>query len=309
MRRLFRTRLSPLIAVIVIVGGASSLVGASVVRGRAEAQAEEWLNQRAEVVQTAIQNTVNDLTAGLAGVAAFMEVSAPVSQDEFTAYVRKIDPRVSLVGVAFVPEVPAAELVEFEERMRHVFPDYVVSEISVTGDPAPALGVRDIYYPVQYFVPGTFLASAAPDDRSDLFALGLGVDAGSRAEWMPSIEMAVAGTGPVVSDFVDVAFEQVVIGKAFFISVPVYLDGVERPTGVVAAPMVDVLLPTVLGVSITSEISWEIESIEVGFEEADQAWTGTVDLPGTSWALRVAPKRAGSIPTTGIPSWAVLLLG
>jgi signal transduction histidine kinase len=311
-------RASPLVMSIVVAGVVLSALSVITVRNRLNAFQDEWMNERAEIVSSAIQATVGDLAAGLEGAGAFMEVSAPVSQESFAAYVSRIDPRLSLIGVAYLPVIPAAELEAFEARMRlenmdhPQYRDYRVQELSVTGEAAPDLAARDTYFPVQMFVDGEFLKLAVPvEDGESTFDLGLGIDGGSRPEWRQSLTDAVARDDVVVSDFIDVAFADVAIGKAFVIAVPVR-SAVEDSSisGLLAAPMIDFLLPTELDVSITSDVNWQVGSVGDGIEgPGSRAWVGAIEVPGGSWSLRVEPTEAGAADLAGTPLWLVTLVG
>jgi signal transduction histidine kinase len=196
--------------------------------------------------------------------------------------------------------------------MQRLHPEYRIQELSVTGDPMPNLGVRDTYFPVQYFVPGEFLASAVPAEDGNPFELGLGIDAGSNPAWKASLTQSIRTDAVGISDFIRVQFEDIVIGQAFVIAVPVHTEGDARDaTGVVAAPMIDVILPTELDMSLASDVTWDIASAAEGFtDDADgMTWTGRVDLPGVSWQLRVQPSRSGAGAVAGTPFWLVLALG
>ena len=306
-----RRRIGPLTIGIIVVGALMSLSAALIFQARAKVEAEAWLSERAEIVGSAIQATVQDLAAGLEAAAAFIEVTPDVSQDQLTEFIHKLDPRLSLIGVALVPRIPAEELASFEQSMQATYPGYEVKELSVTGDAASELGIRPAYWPVQYFVPGEFLRAAVPEADGAPLDLSLGVDAGTRPEWEASLAEALNSQATLASDFIRVEFEEVVLGKAFVIAVPIKETRPGSNPMVLAAPMIDVILPTALDVSIADDVTWEIESTEVVLPppEQDIWWDGTIALPGTEWQLRVQPSASGSAAHGVTPWWLILSAG
>ena len=147
----------------------------------------------------------------------------------------------------------------------------------------------------------TFVRSAvAPEDGSPV-ELAVGIDAGSDPEWEDGLRRSAEQDRPTVSNFINVAFDELVIGKAFVISVPVH-DASGAVSAVVAAPMIDVLLPTELDVSIASEVTWEIGEVEtVATSRSASACEGTVELPGVTWQLTVYPSVEAAAALAGTP--------
>lgn len=306
-----RRRIGPLTIGIIIVGVLMSFSAAFINHSRADVEADAWLSERAEIVASAIQTTVRDLAAGLEAAAAFVEVTPNASQEVFTEFIQKLDPRLSLIGVALVPRVPADSLTSFEDSMRQVFPEYEVKELSVTGEAAPRLGQRAVYWPVQYFVPGEFLKAAISEEVSSPLDVSLGVDAGSTPEWETSLAQSLDSKATLVSDFIRVEFEEAALGKAFIISVPITETAFGSHPMVLAAPMIDVILPTALDVSIADDITWEIDSKDALLPPPEQdIWRDeTISLPGTEWQLRVQPSGSGSAALSGTLWWLVVLVG
>ncbi len=149
---------------IVIAGIVMSIAASAVVRNRTRVRSEAWLAERAEIVRAAISDTVLDLAGGLDAAGAFIELSAPISQDEYAEFVNRLDSRLSLVAVAYLPIVHADELAALEEMMQRDYPGYEVRKLIVAGDTMPDLAVRDTYFPVQYLVSGEFLDSVVPTE-------------------------------------------------------------------------------------------------------------------------------------------------
>ncbi len=294
--------------VIVALGAATTLAVALYLESAADARSEEWLAERAEVVQSAVEQTVDDLVAGLRSVAAFMEASGSVSQETFADFVDHLDPRLSLIGVAYVPFVLAADLDRFIARMQEDRPDFDVMELTRDGELVPVTRDRTHYWPVQYFAAGAFLESSVAPEGGNATELGFGIDIAVNPEWRVSLERSLEQAGPVLSDSLHVEFDQVVIGNAFILAVPVH-DG-DGPVGAVAAPMIDVLLPSALEIAITSDIEWEIDPGGALEDVTGPAqWTGTVDLPGATWALHVRPTSGTGQGVGSAPVALVIVIG
>lgn len=191
------------------------------------------------------------------------------------------------------------------------YPGFEVKELSVTGEAAPLLGNRAVYWPVQYFVAGEFLKAAVSETVTSPLEVSLGVDAGSTPEWEASLAQSLERKATLVSDFIRVEYDEAALGKAFIISVPIEQAPDSSYPMVLAAPMIDVLLPTELDVSITDDITWEIDSEDALLPPPEQAiWRDeTITLPGTEWQLRVQPSESGSAALTGAPWWLTLSVG
>ncbi|MBT8197313.1 MAG: CHASE domain-containing protein [Acidimicrobiia bacterium] len=266
--------------------------------------AGSWLDERAEIVRASIEDTVGDLADGLVAIGAFMEVSGDVDQDSFGDYVTRIDSRLSLIGVAYVPIVGADDLAAFEAEMQNDIPEYVVHELSAMGEQAP-LGDRSVYYPIELFVAGESLRLAMPEGDGSPLALSLGLDAGFQPEWRETLEASIESDLAVVSDFITLGFDEVVVGQAFVIAVPV--SGPDGQTvGVLAAPMVDILIPAQLDVSITRDVDWHIHRSQDELADSNRhAWVGSVELPGASWSLEVFTDNAAGRPMSSVAVWVL----
>jgi signal transduction histidine kinase len=236
-----------------------------------------------------------------------MESSGSVSQASFADFVDHLDPRLSLIGVAYMPLVLAEDLDAFIAAMQAEQAGFDVMELGLDGETAPVARDRTHYWPVQYFVAGEFLETAVPPEEGNATDLGFGLDIAVNPEWRVSLERSLVEDRPIVSDFLHVEFDEIVIGKAFIVAVPVHASG--DPTGAVAAPMIDVLLPSALEIAITSDIDWEIlPTIPPGAADPSSVWNGTVQLPGATWALQVRPA-AGATPIGKAPVILVVLVG
>ena len=311
MRRLTVMFRSPLIVGIVLAGVLATFVAATATRRSADARTSQWLSERAEIVREEIESTVSVLTAGVEAVRAFMEVNPGVDQEEFSEFVGRLDQNLSLIGLAYVRVVPAQDLPAYERTMRDARPDFEVIEVTSMGEQQDALGRRSTYYPVELFQPGTLLSGAMAEGENPLL-LGIGVDGGSVPEWETGLSRAVGEDTTLVSDFITLGTSERVIGQAFVIAVPVHADGPESNVrGLLAAPLIDRLLPTEMDVSITDDVTWEVAGTDGGFPLAADGltWDGHVEVTGGRWQLRVQPTEDGLAGLAGTPMWVVFAAG
>ncbi len=291
---------------ILVLGVVGTMIASSVLHRRAAEAAVEWLDERAEIVQSETRSTVFDLIEGMRAVAAFMEASEGVSQETFVDFVSRLDERISLIGVAYLPIVPADDAEDFIASMQRTVPNFDITDLGTGGEIVEVDRNRDVYYPVQYFAPSEWLFAELPEGDSPL-ELGMGVDAGSNDVWGASVDQALETDSAVVSGFIPINFEEISFGHAFVVMAPVH-DSVGTPIGVVAAPMIDWLLPTQLDVSITSDLSWRIGS-QSEATTSDHAWAGEINLPGTTWYMTAEPDDSAAASLAGTPSWLVWAIG
>ncbi len=294
---------------ILVLGVIGTMIASSFVQQRARANADEWLSERAELIQSETSSTVSDLIEGMRAVAAYMETSNGVTQTSFVEFVARLDERISLIGVAYLPIVPAADASRFVASMRQTVPGFDITDLGTGGEIVEVDRDRDVYYPVQYFAPSEWLFAELPEGDSPL-ELGMGVDAGSNEVWGTSVDQALETDAAVVSGFIPINFEEVSFGHAFVVMAPVH-DAEGTPIGVVAAPMIDWLLPTQLDVSITRDLAWHISSDDGRAVEGDNAltWAGEISLPGTTWYMTAEPKDSAIARLAGTPSWLVWAIG
>ena len=295
---------------VLLLGGVGTVIASTVVTHRAETHAEEWLSERAEVVEREVNATVIDLVEDMTSVAAFMETAGDVDKQRFADFVNRLDKNIGLIGVAYLPIVPAADVDEFVEQARAELPTFAITSLEANGAIVPLEQEREVYYPVRYFAPGRFLFDELPAEDSPL-EIGVGVDAGSNPVWASSLFHSLAMDAPTVSEFIPITFQDVSIGQAFVVMSPVH-GGDGEPIGAVAAPMLDWLLPTKLDVSITSNVQWEINPPSVVGDDPRTAalvWTGEIVLPGVTWQLVVEPTDKGKQALGGTPAWAIWAIG
>ncbi len=296
---------------ILALGVIGTMIASSIVHRRARTHAEEWLTERAEVVQDATVATVSELVAGIEAVAAFVETSDNVDQANFVEFAGKLDPRLNKIGIAYLPIVPAGERDSFERMMRMELPDFRINELDpFTGEAVVGFIDIETHYPVQLFAPGTFLQQQLPAENRPL-EIGIGVDAASNATWAASVDEAFATGASTVSSFIPIAYGDVSFGDAFIVSTPVYDDLTGQPIGAIGSAMLNWLLPADLSVSITEEIDWVTGALTEPLPTVDptKGWVGTVELPGATWQLEITPTDRALQSLAGTPMWLVWALG
>lgn len=283
-----------MVAVVLVVGILSTLMGALAVNRAARIDAEEWVEKHADVVREGTVQTVSEVIEDLEAVSAFLETAPESGEDRFMEFVSRIDGSVSQVGVAYSMVVAPGEIEDFLETARVSHPGYQITRFDENGELVPVrVDSQEFVYPIRYFASGSFLQLAlrTAGIPGSPTLLATGIDAGSTSDWLPSLEASVRTDTAVASDFMDIRYSGFSVPNVFFVSVPVHDDS-GTVIGVVAAPMLDVLLS--LAGYTSNEVDWELAPLgsESQLPADDLLWTGTVDLPGITWQLTVAPTSA-----------------
>jgi signal transduction histidine kinase len=311
MKLIHRINHRPVVAAVLVVGLLATVAGALAANRSARVDADRWLEKHADVVREGTLQTVSEVIEDLEAVSAFLETARDAGEEGFTEFVSRIDGSVSQVGVAYSVVVPPDERERFLEEARATDPDYQITTFDQAGELVPVRPDGEtIVYPIKYFAAGSFLelalqASSIPESPT---LLATGVDAGSTSDWRPSLEASVSQDTAVASDFMDINYSGFSVPNVFFVSVPVH-DEAGDVIGVVAAPMLDVLLT--LGGYTSSEVEWELAPLgsTPGFESEDLLWMGTVDLPGVTWQLAVRPSAAKAAGLLAVPIRLIVLTG
>lgn len=284
---------------------ASVLLGLSVASDNT-ATTEQWLADRGEIVQASTEGTVKTAIDGLSALAAFFENSESVTQVEFEGFVRKLDPAIRLLGVGYMPVVPAEGLDAYVAAKREMTPEYAITSFDDDAQLQPVARDRSVYYPVELFYSGPFLLESVTDTPATVAALSVGYDAGSPDEWRPSLESTIAGDTPTVSAFVEFGDGDKTLAKAFIVSVPVHDEG-GTVVGMVAAPMVDLVLADF---ALTRGVTWTISSGDARSAAVEgPVWDQMIELPGATWHLVVVPTDESLAEMPGIPPWQAVLAG
>ncbi|NNC92852.1 MAG: hypothetical protein HKN80_10205 [Acidimicrobiia bacterium] len=291
MKLVHRINHRPVVAAVLAVGILVTAVGAIAVNRAARVGAEEWVATQAEIVREGTEQTVSEVIEDLEAVAAFLETSPDAGEAQFAKFVSRIDGSVSQVGVAYSMVVARDAVESFLEEVRMSHPGFAITWLDEEGELVPVrTDEREFVYPIRFFASGSFLQLALqtagiPESPT---LLAMGIDAGSTSDWLPSLQASVQDDTAVASDFMDIRYSGFSVPNVFFVSVPVH-DDAGDVIGVVAAPMLDVLL-TLAGFT-SDEVEWELASVgsESDLQTGDLLWTGAVDLPGVTWQLTVRP--------------------
>ncbi|MDJ0960961.1 MAG: ATP-binding protein [Acidimicrobiia bacterium] len=310
MTHLARMRRSRLVVGIIVLGTIGTAIASAMVQRRADANAEEWVNERAVLVADATKATVGELVTGVEAVAALVETTNDLTQEHFTAFVSRLDPRLNKIGIAYVPVVQREDTSAFIEMMRLTVPDYAFSGLDpFTGLEVELSGDADVHYPVQFFAPGTFLTEKLPEHSP--LEIGIGVDAAASPTFAAVIDETLQTGTSTVSSFIPISYGDVSIGQAFVVVTPVHPPDTSSPSGAVAAIMIDWLLQTDLAGAITQEIEWKVGPLDgqSGRLDTTAAWVGALELPGATWQLDLEPTESVEQRLAGTPSWLVWAIG
>ena len=188
----------PITIVVVLVGLVLTGLVGGVISSRNEQAATEWLDERAEVVFESTTATLEETVATLQAVAAFVREAPNLDQESFSRFITALQPGDELVGIAYMPIVQHAERDSFEAEMRETIPGFMINELT-GGEPIP-VPVRDEYYPVQFWHPGTFFLLAAQASADIEIGYAFGFDSGSDPSYSPLRGTTEPSTEPTVSD-------------------------------------------------------------------------------------------------------------
>ncbi|MDH3730952.1 MAG: ATP-binding protein [Acidimicrobiia bacterium] len=300
-----RARIGRVVMAVAVIGTVLAVVAAITSAQHNKDTRLDWLEDRADLVSLEVREAVERSVDGLSAVAVFLEVSGSTSQSVFDAFVAGLDPELSLIGAAYMPIVEAEDIDEFVAEIRRSSPDFAISEILPDGTVMPASLDRDIYYPVLYFRSGSLLNQALADRDDNPTVLSQGIDARSQPPWRPALDIAIAEDMPTVSEFIEVGFGETFIGKAYIVAVPVH-EANGDVVGLVAAPMIDTLLPAELDASLARDITWQLGSVESQrLVHSPSVFVADIELPAMTWSVTVEPTPGASRRLAGTSPWLV----
>ncbi|MCP3993824.1 MAG: hypothetical protein GY722_01995 [bacterium] len=302
-----RAHKDPILFAIVAIGVALSIGLSAFVHRNGEAEAADWLGERAEIIALATEQTVASTFADLRAVAAFMATAESISQDMFSKFVESMDMNPGVVGIGYLNVVDDSDIDAFLAAAREDVPTLELISFDGLGGTAPNYEPRGTYYPLRYVHGGPFLdlVIAETPITSQLDALGF--DLATEPLWFPAFEKALATPIPSVSDLLDLGgvFEEQAFGAAH----PV-LDESGAVEGVLVAPGLEILLTADLGVSLTSNVMWEVDNATDDDAATDwPVWRRELDLPGSIWILSVEPTEAALRNLSSQAYWWVLAIG
>ena len=303
MDNMFRERTPRLVAA---VAGLLGLLVAILVTGWLQSRSSDriasWLETRAEIVEEAITQSLEDSASDIAALAGYIEGRSDTSQEELARFADRLDLSPSLVASAFAREVPRNELDAYAQEMRHAMPGFTLTTLDGVEYSASDVD-KELVYPVQFLVPGPFLSAFAAGDPDFKLTNALGYDASGEGAWGSSVATAIQRGELTVSDFFAVG--ELDIGKAFVILDPVSRDG--ELLGVFGSLALDRLLA--VDVSFGDEIVWELSSATEQTPTASNLWSQDISFAGATWRLTVQPSEAAAAELAGVPAWALLGIG
>ena len=304
MKRAFKDPVAVGIAVIGLVAtiGLASLLGQN-----QQEEATRWLEERAELIARATEATITNTFRDLSALAAFLNISDEVTQDEFAAFAEQVVLDPGVIGVGYVRIVALADIDEYLVTTRLDVPEYRLLSFDGLGGIAPDEGERPVYYPLRYVYGGPFLDVVIAETPIESQREALGFDLRTEPLWNPAFEHAIDLGGPSVSELLAVGgiFEE----QAFGVAHPIF-DEDNTLQGMLVAPGLEFLLTADLGISITSNVSWSVDNRSgVGDVSEWPVWTKEFDLPGSTWTLVVEPTESAVRAVGPTNQWLFVALG
>jgi len=282
-----------------VIGLVVTVIAALAVLRQRERRVEEWLDDRAQLLQHSLEDALDDTVADLTAFAGFIEASEEVTAEEFSAFGARIDLNPAMIAYGFVVPVAGEDLEAFERDMQRVIPGYRVTQAE-DGLLVPAAD-RAVHYPVKYIVPGEYLGAILRADdavaASDLY----GFDAASDPMWQKSIRHAETTGGLGISDFSQIADLQ--SANTFTMFVPVTRHG--ELIGFVGGAAVDVLLTP--DPATTVGLEWHL--VATASSPDTDGWIAPLDVESVPWSLVVAPTDAALADLAGTPWWVIAIAG
>jgi signal transduction histidine kinase len=287
---------------LVITIGLADLIGQD-----QQEDATRWLDERAELIERATEATITNTFRDLSAVAAFLNSSADVSQDEFASFVGQMDLDPGVIGVGYLQIVDNDAIDEYLDEIRRDVPEYQLLAFDGVGGIGPNASERSIYYPLRYVYGGPFLDIVIAETPIQSQRDALGFDVRTEPLWNPAFERAIALGEPSVSELLEVGgiFEE----QAFGVAHPLFDDS-GNLDGLLVAPGLEFLLTADLGISITSNVTWSIDNrTGVGDTTAWPMWTRELNLPGSTWTLTVQPTASALRAVGPRNQWLAIVLG
>jgi signal transduction histidine kinase len=270
---------------------------------------ELWVEDEAGLVVEVVGEALSGVTADLEAVAAFVEQAQP-DAEQFAQFVDRIDGTASAVGIGYVTELDATDFDTYTARQRESHGSgWEIFGIDDLAQPVPIdRSGRTTFYPVHFFSLGNPIRSAIANDP-EIGNIGSGLDAGFDPIWRADIARALDLDGATFSGFTTLQIDFVALDRTFFASVPV-AAGADTSRGLVIAMMVEQLLLPELDREVLSDVEWEAipPGSEITSTDNPHVRVYPLELPGTTWALAVAPTDKALAELQGLPWWVTGLI-
>jgi signal transduction histidine kinase len=284
-------RLTILVAVVGLIG---SIAIASWSWSLERAEARQALDARTEVVVGSMDQSLSEATLRLASIAGFYQASQAVNELQFRRFVKKLGLLPGLNAMGYMPLVLDRNLAVYEALMKVGAPEFMVFEVSETGERVPA-GDRRIHIPLQWHEP------------MEAFNGVDGYDSASDPKRLAALEMARVTRSLAVSPFLRLVSEEEADG--FVMYWPVTDSETDALIGYATAAMdLSELIDGSLPESFTSLIDWEVTDITAtaGGEVPGGAGISLLDVGGRTWQVVVTPEPGSGM--TPNPRTSLLLL-
>jgi CHASE1-domain containing sensor protein len=119
-----RTLKDPVIVTIAIAGIIATIGMALLMRNNQQEEATRWLGERAELISRATEDTVAHTFHDLSAVAAYLNSSDTMTQDQFVGFVEQLDLDAGIIGIAYVQIVEHSDLDQYLADIRVDIPNY-----------------------------------------------------------------------------------------------------------------------------------------------------------------------------------------
>lgn len=304
MKRVLR---DPVVIAILAIGVIAVVVSFLLIRQNQEDNATRWLDQRAEIVTQSTIDTINNTLRDLNAIAAFMGSTDDLSQAQFAEFVDQLDLNPGVIGVGYLALVAGDEIDSFMREATADVPGFTLLRFDGLGGVTPDDTPRATYHPLRFVHGGPFLDIVISETPIESQIDALGFDLASEPQWNPAFERAVEMAAPSISELLEVggAFEE----KAFGVAHPVFGENGELE-GMLVAPGLETLLTGDLGVSITDDVTWSVDSRQSeAIASQWPEWTREVELPGSTWTVTVEPTERALAELFPNTTWIVVVVG
>lgn len=261
--------------VLCLVGSAA--LGVGYVASR-HSHDDELQSTRAKAVSLAVEGMIHDAGDQAIAVAALFRGSVEVTEVEFDGFVKDIGLSEGMFGLGFIPIVARADLADFNEELARQHPGAFVFEV-VGTKPTP-VGVRDTYFPIQFFWSEEVLPAWGFDAASD-----------------PDFAAAISRTLKVLrlnsSGFL--RFSTEANGLGFVLFEPAFgPDG--QLLGVVAVAMdLDSVLAAAVPSDVGSHIDLTVHDVTGGAPPVPEgAWSESIYAANRTWRIDLIHEGNGS---------------
>lgn len=291
------------VVAVVIVGLAITVFGTLWSLSRAHRLDTKELERNGELLVFETQSLLDEVAFQVTAAGGLFRASSHVTPFEFQTFVSDIGLKNGMIGLGYVPIVPAANLDDWLESTRLEIPGLEVFELDADGRPQP-LGDRALRFPLLYFEP------------VDLFSSMAGLDIAFHDDWRDLLLTSLDKDGIVMTPFIELGlpaplddYDQFIMGWPIADTQSGSVDEL-----VIAVVDLGVLIDSNVSPEVTDRILWEVADVTdgaAGTDSGDGAWTGELAFGGRTWqfGIRLANRSGGVLSgTTGYPLFGGLIV-